>query len=274
MNDEELLKFVEEFKEYLLDTAPYCCAYDYANRRKELIKNCIYREFIPEFIKKHRTNKELFEFLKENYMLAKDARKYIGQEFALLLEKLEEIVLIGSKETMVPLDLTNLPNIMREGMKTNQEIYPIVFYVENFMRLYVSIKYYERFKNYSLKNFLEKCAKAKRTYEKNKQDEDKYSWLKERGELPVFYLDFIDLKYIILSNWDAFERDFPDQAFINTKFDQFYKIRCKGAHNSNTVLEEEIRILNDDAYILTKQLKKYNSKIKKFKLNNLDEYTE
>ncbi len=160
------------------------------------------------------------------------------------------------------IELTNLPNTLIENLKYNKSCYPLIYYTENFIRLYVSIKYNQEFGDYSLKEFLDKCSKAKKTLEINKSDEDKYSWIKERGCFPAFYLDFIDLKNIILSNWESFKSDFPDQAFVTYNFDEFYKIRCKVAHNSYTIEYTEFDIISRNSYKITNQLKKYIDEIK------------
>lgn len=270
MTDEELLKFVEDFKEYLIRQAFYSRAYDYQSKRKILIKECRFSELLPEFISTCRTGDELHDLLRSNYSFSKEVTNYIRNEFDPLLECLENSVLKGeSQEKIEILQKDGLSNEVLDAMIVNQGIYSTIFYVENFIRLYISIKHYEKFNNYSLKVFFEKCSNARKRYEDNKNDEREYAWLEKRGVLPCFYLDFSDLKSIIVSNWDIFKEDFPNQAFVNSNFEQFYKIRCKVAHNSYMVQEDEVRILNDDAYILTKQLKKYKTKIRKLEINNL-----
>ncbi|MBE5741630.1 MAG: hypothetical protein E7351_03810 [Clostridiales bacterium] len=170
---------------------------------------------------------------------------------------------VYAKSSAKPLiELTNLPNILVENLKYNKSCYPLIYYTENYVRLYISIKYNEEFGDYTLKEYLNKCSKAKKTYETNKNDEEKYSWIKERGCFPAFYLDFIDLKNIILSNWESFKNDFPDQAFVTYNFDEFYKIRCKVAHNSYTIEYTEFDIISRNSYKITNQLKKYVDEIK------------
>ncbi|MBQ7797501.1 MAG: hypothetical protein IJ371_00070 [Clostridia bacterium] len=170
---------------------------------------------------------------------------------------------VYTKNSTNPLiEWTNLPNLLVENLKYNKSCYPLIYYTENFIRLYVSLKHNQEFGDYSLKEYLDKCSKAKKTYEINKNDEEKYSWIKERGCLPAFYLDFIDLKNIILSNWESFKNDFPDQAFVSYNFDEFYKIRCKVAHNSYTIEYTEFDIISSNSYKITNQLKKYIDEIK------------
>lgn len=155
-----------------------------------------------------------------------------------------------------------LPSLFLDNMKFNQKCYPLIFCTENFIRLYISHIYFKEYNGYSLEKYFENCSKAKTTYDRNKRDEEKYAWLKERGSYSAFYLDFSDLKNIIISNWDSFKKDFPDQSFVNYNFDEFYKIRCKVAHNSYTIENTEYEILLRDSYKITNQLKKYHEEIK------------
>ncbi len=135
--------------------------------------------------------------------------------------------------------LNFLPNIFLDNMKYNQKCYPLIYFTENFIRLYISYTYFNKYNDYSLEKYFENCSKARTTYDRNKKDEEKYAWIKERGASSAFYLDFSDLKNLIISNWDDFKKDFPDQSFVNYNFDEFYKIRCKVAHNSYTIENTE-----------------------------------
>ena len=160
-----------------------------------------------------------------------------------------------------------LPGIFLDNMKFNQKCYPLIYCTENFIRLYISHVYFKEYNDYSLDKFFDNCSKAKTTYDRNKRDEEKYAWLKERGFYSAFYLDFSDLKNIIISNWDSFKKDFPDQSFVNYNFDEFYKIRCKVAHNSYTIENTEYEILLRDSYKITNQLKKYYEEIKQLSIS-------
>ena len=91
MQDKELLKFIEDFKQGLTEFGTYgilSTSFLYSEKRKELLK-CEYIELIPDFIKKCRTPEELWNFLKTKFNHYSERREFFREEFNPILEKLE-----------------------------------------------------------------------------------------------------------------------------------------------------------------------------------------
>ena len=78
--------------------------------------------------------------------------------------------------------------------------------------------------------------------------EGKARWHVRRGEHPIYYIDFGDLKNLIITNWQDFEDLLPDQNWVSTRLDELEASRNIIAH-SNVLDERElerIRLYLDD----------------------------
>ena len=106
-----------------------------------------------------------------------------------------------------------------------------LYCLENFLRLFtenvainnLGIKYWELLK--IKKEILEKIKSRKEKEEQNR-------WLSLRGNSNIFYMDFDDIRRLIISNWNLFATYFPDQPWITQRLTDLYKIRNLIAHNS------------------------------------------
>lgn len=102
MKDIELLKFIEYFKGNLIDYGVRCplpTAFGYNENRKKLLQ-CDYVDLVPDFIKKQRTEDELWEFIKLKYNNYADRREFFKKEFNPILETLE-LNLYAKKSTVL-----------------------------------------------------------------------------------------------------------------------------------------------------------------------------
>ena len=100
-----------------------------------------------------------------------------------------------------------------------------------------------------------------------KSDDDKNGWTEPRGRTLLSYLDFDDLKILIIQNdnWLLFEKDFPSQDFIKIRLQELYQIRNKIAHNAN-ITQQEFDMLKMYSTQIYTQLKKYDDEIKLIEL--------
>lgn len=100
MSDAELLEFVEDFKQELIDFGTYCqlpTICQYSETRKELLK-CRYNELIPNFIKKCRTSEELWDFLQSKFHLSSERKTFFKKEFNPILDRLEKKVYLKNSD--------------------------------------------------------------------------------------------------------------------------------------------------------------------------------
>lgn len=130
--------------------------------------------------------------------------------------------------------ITNL-NILTDEIKAKgremAEAYVMLYCIENSLRNFIdeilNEKYGEDYiSNIFLPNNVKHCIQQR------KSEEKKNLWLPIRGDKDVYYLDFVDLATLITNNWDIFKIYFPEQAWISTKLNELYKVRCLIAHNS------------------------------------------
>lgn len=130
--------------------------------------------------------------------------------------------------------------IIKKGKELSQ-VYNYLFIIENSLRKFIikvftdsfGIEYFSKVNiNNSIKNGI-----AQR-----KTQEQKNSWLSIRGDSDIYYLDFIDLNFLIKNNWELFKDYFPSQNWIEVKIDELYKCRCLIAHNSN-ISDHEINVI-------------------------------
>ncbi|WP_148550645.1 Swt1 family HEPN domain-containing protein [Paraclostridium bifermentans] len=122
-----------------------------------------------------------------------------------------------------------LPIDIKEKGYEMAEIYTYLYAIENSLRLFI-----EKVGGENLRI----STPLKRSIQVRKDNENKNLWLSVRGNLDLFYLDFKDLKTIIVSNWSLFESYFPSQEFITSKIAEIAECRNKVAHNSYINVDE------------------------------------
>lgn len=146
-------------------------------------------------------------------------------------------------------------------LSLNSDAYIEIFSIENYIRAYILLKYQKLYNNDSLTEFFKNSTKIEKKAFSRKQDDEKNGWLEPRGKTLLSYLDFDELKNLIINNWAPFEQDFPEQDFIRIRFNELYKIRNKIAHNSN-VTQQEFEMIKMYSSQICSQLKKYDDEIK------------
>jgi hypothetical protein len=72
-----------------------------------------------------------------------------------------------------------------------------------------------------------------------KEKEGANRWHVSRGEHPVYYTDFGDLRTLVQNNWENFEDLFPDQNWVLTRMAELEASRNIIAH-SNTLDDREL----------------------------------
>jgi hypothetical protein len=145
-----------------------------------------------------------------------------------------------------------------EKGRVQSEIYHLLFVVENSLRRFIDLV----LQGALGKQYFEKINLNKEiitNIRSRKQDEAKNKWLRVRGDSEIYYLDFIDLSFAILNNWQYFKQYFPDQAWIKVKIDELYKCRCLIAHNSDIGGHEIDVIRTNYKSILLQLSKSYSS---------------
>jgi hypothetical protein len=136
--------------------------------------------------------------------------------------------------------------------KDQSNIYHLLFIVENSLRRFIELVLQPKLG----KQYFDKISISKEILsgvKSRKQDESKNKWIRVRGDSDIYYLDFNDLSFIIMNNWQHFKEYFPDQAWIRVKIDELYKCRCLIAHNS-TIGEHEINVIRTNYKSILLQL--------------------
>ena len=200
------------------------------------------------------------EFLDKSYLSLDDYIKkmQLAVDEALLEFKIGNIQQNDSRITNHYKKLTGrLINIL----SLNSDAYIEMFSIENYIRAYILLKYKKLFHNDTLVDFFKNSTKIEKRAFSRKQDDEKNGWLEPRGKTLLSYLDFDELKNLIINNWSSFEKDFPDQDFIRIRFNEMYRIRNKIAHNAN-VTKEEFDMLKMYSNQIFAQLKNYDDDIK------------
>ncbi len=111
-------------------------------------------------------------------------------------------------------------------------IYQMLFLIENSLRRFVD-KVLRDAEGDSYFATIKLSTDIHNGVRKRKAQEEKNQWIRVRGDSDIFYLDFIDIKFLIINNWKYFKAVFPDQSWISVKLDELYKCRCLIAHNSD-----------------------------------------
>lgn len=144
---------------------------------------------------------------------------------------IKEISELASQPESALLRVLLDPNLVEKGRELSQ-VYHLLFLVENCLRRFIDMVL-------SLavgKDYFNKIVitqEVKKSIGSRKAQEEKHRWVRVRGDSDMFYLDFVDLGYVIKNNWTYFKEHFPDQAWIQVKIDELYRCRCLIAHNSD-----------------------------------------
>lgn len=148
-------------------------------------------------------------------------------------------------------------------LSLNTDAYIEIFSIENYLRAYIVVKYKIEYKNDNLIELFKENTKIEKKALSRKQEDENNGWLEPRGKTLLSYLDFDELKTIIIqnNNWNIFKRDFPNQDFIRIRFDELYQIRNKIAHNAN-ISQQEFDMIKMYSNQIYKQLQKYDEDIK------------
>ena len=152
-------------------------------------------------------------------------------------------------------------------LSLNVDAYIEVFSIENYLRAYILVKYENKYKAKDLIELFKVNTKIQNKAYSRKSDDDKNGWTEPRGRTLLSYLDFDDLKILIIQNdnWLLFEKDFPSQDFIKIRLQELYQIRNKIAHNAN-ITQQEFDMLKMYSTQIYTQLKKYDDEIKLIEL--------
>ena len=120
----------------------------------------------------------------------------------------------------------------------NSELYCIIFTFENLLRKFI----FRIAKENNIKNITTWFNKeALDTLSKVKQEEIDNKWT-SRGSNELFYIELKHLKDIICNHWKLFSKYFKKQDSFKNKVDTIYGVRCKVAHNSLSITENEITL--------------------------------
>lgn len=125
-----------------------------------------------------------------------------------------------------------LPSELVDKGRELSSVYQLLFLIENSLRRFID-KILRNAKGDNYIETIELNTTIRNNIKNRKNQEKKDQWIRVRGDSDIFYLDFIDIKFAIVNNWNYFKAVFPDQAWISVKLDELYKCRCLIAHNSD-----------------------------------------
>ena len=137
-------------------------------------------------------------------------------------------------------------------LKNNQDCYGVFFTFENFFRKYILAKYKEKYENTDLRNWLKQTDFD--DFSKRKNEENEFG-ISSRGDHIIYYLDFDIFAKIIQNHFkDGFNNDFMRIDDIVPKLRYLYYIRCKIAHNSLCINDDEYKYSTAYITMILKQL--------------------
>jgi len=137
-------------------------------------------------------------------------------------------------------------------LENNLQKYSEIFTFENVFRQYILNKYNAKFGTLDLTQWLKQSHLDH--YSARKNYESKYG-ISSRGDNIIYYLDFDVLADIIEKHFnEGFHEDFKRLDEIVTKLRYLYLVRCKIAHNSLCITEDEYKISLDYITIILNHL--------------------
>ena len=94
--------------------------------------------------------------------------------------------------------------------------------------------------------------------EDKKNKEVNQNYLPIRGDHDIYYLNFIELKNIIMHLWNKFFKDyFERQSWICERIESLYSIRNRVAHSSGYLTSDELKSVETRCREIIKQIDKY-----------------
>lgn len=250
---------------------------DFSHFHKEILDEIINQElYLKEYNDEHnRKNPEeaygfmLFankNFLDKTYY---DIDDYLKKFYILIDDTILEYITgnVEQSETRVSQNYKKLSGKLINTLSLNLDSYIEVYSIENYLRAYILVKYKIQYKSENLTELFKSNKKIQEKALSRKMEDDKNGWTEPRGRTLLSYLDFDELKKLVVhnDNWSLFEKDFPDQDFIRIRFNELYQVRNKIAHNANVTQQEFDMIKMYSNQIFT-QLKKYDDEIKLIEL--------
>lgn len=138
------------------------------------------------------------------------------------MANIKQVVTTQLKEIM--LKFPRIPNDIKEFGEKMSYAYLLLYTLENILRLFID-NVSSTIKVTFSKELIKKIQKRKDLEKKNR-----YLAVSKTSDL--FYLDFPDLKSIIIENWDSvFHTFFPNKVFVTNKIEELRVIRNHIAHN-------------------------------------------
>lgn len=131
------------------------------------------------------------------------------------------------KLTAVSYPLTK-ETVIRSAVSIGEEAFPQVFVLENSMRALI-----EKTLSAGNPNWWTTLIPmaVQRNVQRTMDKEKKYPYREKRGNKPLMYCNFADLKEIILANHAAFSHVIVDLEWFKTKMDEVYMARNNLAHS-------------------------------------------
>ncbi len=174
---------------------------------------------------------------------------------------------VEQTESRITNNYKKLSGKLINTLSLNSDAYIEAYSIENYLRAYILVKYKNKYKSEDLIELFKTNKKIQEKALSRKAEDDKNGWTEPRGKSILSYLDFDELKKLVIQNdnWLLFETDFPSQDFLRIRIQELYHIRNKIAHNAN-VTQQEFDMLKMYSNQIYTQLKNYDDEIKLIEL--------
>lgn len=133
---------------------------------------------------------------------------------------------VQKKASYPPYPLLGKREVSR-AYKLGAEVYPILFVLENSIRKYIEIKlsvhgddWWDTQVDPDVKNSVTRIIRI----------EQRYPYRDRRGDHPLLYTNFLDLKKIVLFNEVEFLNEIIDMQWFEVHMDEVYMVRNNIAH--------------------------------------------
>ncbi len=192
--------------------------------------------------------------------------RYLTPDDRLSFQHLKQIAAVeatpaqGRKKAVAVVDV--VPDFGSEfiaAANDNARIYPYIFILENTLRD-VILKEFGLSRDW-WSNRAIVSVDTQEYAEKIRQAEQKYPWMKDRGDHPIYYVGLFELFKIIERNWkDHFDKVFKDLQQLQAWIKESVPIRILVAHNIRTRDQERQLIKKNTDYIcrIVEKWKKQN----------------
>lgn len=148
--------------------------------------------------------------------------------------------------------IQSLPIDIKEKGEQMAEAYLYLYCIENTLRVFIE----NSAKSSCGENYFSQLnisSKISTEIHNRKTNAERHKWLSIRGDSDLYYLDFKDLGEVIINNWQIFDKSFPHQNWVKSKFDELGNIRNLIAHNS-FIGEHEREILRTSFHTILRQI--------------------